>query len=95
MKEVRGCTSPFRPIGLVTGFPVRNIISDENLGEAISPFLLLDYAGPAEFPPTLLILSGEPINEPVAWRGPFVMNTNEELEQAMADYRAGRMGHLN
>jgi redox-sensitive bicupin YhaK (pirin superfamily) len=42
---------------------------------------------------TLLIFSGTPIREPVAWAGPFVMNTNEELDQAMADYRAGRMGH--
>jgi quercetin 2,3-dioxygenase len=34
------------------GFPVRIIFSDENLGERISPFLLLDYAGPAEFTPS-------------------------------------------
>lgn len=41
-----------------------------------------------------LVLAGVPIGEPFAAYGPFVMNTREEIEQAMADYRDGKMGRL-
>ena len=40
----------------------------------------------------VLILSGQPIDEPIAARGPFVMNTEAELRQAMVDYSNGNMG---
>jgi hypothetical protein len=46
-------------------------------------------------PVSLMLLAGEPLGEPIAHYGPFVMNTREELEQAVQDYQQGRMGHLD
>jgi len=42
----------------------------------------------------VLLLGGRPIRETIAWYGPFVMNTRDEIVQAVEDYRAGRMGSI-
>jgi redox-sensitive bicupin YhaK (pirin superfamily) len=44
---------------------------------------------------TLLVLTGEPIDEPIAAYGPFVMNTEDEIRMAITEYRNGKMGHIH
>jgi redox-sensitive bicupin YhaK (pirin superfamily) len=62
-------------------------------------FALLDRSGgevtiEANTEASVLILSGEPIDEPVVMHGPFVMNTTDEIRQAMVDFQSGRFGNL-
>ena len=48
--------------------------------------VILHAAGPVR----ALLIAGQPLNEPIAQYGPFVMNTNEQIFEAVEDFRAGR-----
>jgi len=63
-------------------------------------FVLFDNKGSeftirADDDAEILILSGEPIDEPIASYGPFVMNTNDEIRQTIDDFNSGKFGYLD
>ncbi|WP_339702329.1 pirin family protein [uncultured Marixanthomonas sp.] len=66
--------------------PTDHFVLFENEGEA--------FTVKASEDAVVLVLSGEPINEPIAAQGPFVMNTREELTQAINDFNMGKFGYL-
>ena len=67
--------------------PTDHFVLMENDGEA--------FRVTAQDDAIVLVLSGEPLNEPIVAYGPFVMNTREEIVQAFEDVRAGKFGHLD
>lgn len=69
-----------------TNAPTDHFVLLKNDGESFSIEAVEDTV--------ILILSGEPINEPIVAYGPFVMNTWEEIEQAVNDVNAGKFGVL-
>ena len=70
-----------------TGVTEHDFVVFENEGERIH----VEADGETQ----LLVLSGEPIDEPVVQYGPFVMNTEDEIREAFRDLAAGKFGHLD
>lgn len=66
--------------------PTNNFVLMANDGE--------DFKIKAKDNAIVLLLSGEPINEPIATHGPFVMNTKQELIEAFNDFNQGKFGYL-
>ena len=56
--------------------------------------IVLTVSADASEPLDCVVLTGQPIGEPMARYGPFVMNTRAEIDEAIADFNAGRMGTI-
>jgi redox-sensitive bicupin YhaK (pirin superfamily) len=56
--------------------------------------VVLSVPSQADGPLDCIVLTGEPIDEPIARYGPFVMNTTAEIDEAITDFHAGRMGTI-
>jgi redox-sensitive bicupin YhaK (pirin superfamily) len=54
----------------------------------------IEFTAEGNQPLSVLLIAGQPINEPIARYGPFVMNSQAEIKQALVDYQEGRMGQI-
>jgi redox-sensitive bicupin YhaK (pirin superfamily) len=74
-------------------------VNDGDVAESVSLLQFdradADFTLEAVDDATVLVLTGEPIGEPVVGQGPFVMNTREEIREAIADFQSGKMGRLS
>lgn len=69
----------------------KNLIVFQNDGEIIS----IRESDNAKSPLDVLLIAGMPLNEPIVQYGPFVMNTREEIDKTLEDYRNGRIGKID
>ena len=96
-----GAISLALPEGHTAGLAVLSgavLVNDSEIARE-AQFVLLDRTGgdvrlEANNDVSMLVLSGEPIDEPVVMQGPFVMNTTGEIEQAIIDFQSGRFGGI-
>lgn len=76
-----------------------HVVVGTNDAAGAAEVLLLERSGDsvsvsADADTVVLVLTGEPIDEPIVGYGPFVMNSDEEIRQALADLKSGRFGHI-
>ncbi len=85
-EEMTGFLYPFEGEIVVADRPLRA----HELG-VLGPGDRIEAAAAANTPARLILVAGRPLNEPVVQHGPFVMNTREQIDEALRDYRDGRL----
>ncbi len=84
----RGSVSVVDAAGKSTPVPRNRMAILSNSGDGVT---LQADTTPGSEPARALLIAGKPLNEPIAQHGPFVMNTRQELKQAVDDFNAGQL----
>jgi redox-sensitive bicupin YhaK (pirin superfamily) len=82
----RGTVQVLDDTGSETSVPLHRMAILTNTGDGVRL-----QTAPGSLPTRVLLIAGQPLHEPIAQYGPFVMNTREELMQAVHDFQSGRL----